>query len=527
MAARSASSAKPVIGVLAVQGDFREHLDTLETIGATGREVRLPADLLGLSGLILPGGESTAMRKLLHRWDLVAPIRDLAARGAPILGTCAGAIILANRIADGDEPVLSLLDVEVRRNAFGRQLESFEADLQMRFRGGLVALGVSPGEYRRHGCFAEKIALPTRILYRIPEALSYEKAAFAEPVSIGAMVGPDAFFEVRYLQHHKQLRALELIPQLAMEFKSRFGRDSGGLIRSGALEVIASSGRRFCVGDGAGKRIRVRFVDAAAEWRLLRDPELALGEIYTDGGLVVEAGDICDVAELGLRNFRNGKDIRWMRFLDRMRTALRRLDQRNDSQRAQKNVAHHYDIDARLYALFLDSDRQYSCAYFETPDQSLDDAQLAKKRHIVAKLNIEPGHRVLDIGSGWGGLGLYIARHCKADVVGVTLSEEQLAASRMRAASEDLQRCVDFRLVDYRSLDEKFDRIVSVGRCRQINQAVQQDWRRTAFARQLSPPVVRAGIKFDGVRPLFNAPVSKWPSPGWPVCDFRRDSPSS
>lgn len=108
------------------------------------------------------------------------------------------------------------------------------------------------------------------------------------------------------------------------------------LIRSGALEVIASSGRRFCVGDGAGKRIRVRFVDAAAEWRLLRDPELALGEIYTDGGLVVEAGDICDVVELGLRNFRNGKDIRWMRFLDRMRTALRRLDQRNDSQRAQK-----------------------------------------------------------------------------------------------------------------------------------------------------------------------------------------------
>lgn len=164
MAARSASSAKPVIGVLAVQGDFREHLDTLETIGAIGREVRLPADLHGLSGLILPGGESTAMRKLLHRWNLVAPIRDLAARGAPILGTCAGAIILANRIADGDEPVLSLLDVEVRRNAFGRQLESFEADLQMR---GLRSDG---GALTMHAVFI-----------RAPEILSV--GAMAETVA--------------------------------------------------------------------------------------------------------------------------------------------------------------------------------------------------------------------------------------------------------------------------------------------------------------------------------------------------------
>lgn len=133
-------NAAPVIGVMAVQGDFREHLDTLSSIGARGREVRLPEDLAGVAGLILPGGESTAMRKLYERWNLVAPIRALAARGAPILGTCAGAILLASKISDGDAPVLSLIDMEVRRNAFGRQLESFETELVMQ---SLAPRGVS------------------------------------------------------------------------------------------------------------------------------------------------------------------------------------------------------------------------------------------------------------------------------------------------------------------------------------------------------------------------------------------------
>jgi 5'-phosphate synthase pdxT subunit len=143
VAARRATTGAPVIGVLALQGDFREHLDTLASIGAQGREVRLPADLAGVDGLILPGGESTAMRKLLHHWKLVAPIRALAAGGAPIFGTCAGAILLARKIADGDEPVLSLLDVEVQRNAFGRQLESFEETIDLeglRAGGGSLSL---------------------------------------------------------------------------------------------------------------------------------------------------------------------------------------------------------------------------------------------------------------------------------------------------------------------------------------------------------------------------------------------------
>lgn len=131
MAGAPRRTSAPVIGVMAVQGDFREHLDTLAAIGAQGREVRLPADLEGVSGLILPGGESTAMRRLYERWNLAAPIKALAARGAPILGTCAGAILLATKIADGDAPVLALVDMEVQRNAFGRQLDSFETSLTM------------------------------------------------------------------------------------------------------------------------------------------------------------------------------------------------------------------------------------------------------------------------------------------------------------------------------------------------------------------------------------------------------------
>ena len=128
-----------------------------------------------------------------------------------------------------------------------------------------------------------------------------------------------------------------------------------------------------------------------------------------------------------------------------------------------RNVAHHYDLDRRLYSLFLDADRQYSCAYFEHPEQSLDDAQLAKKRHLAAKLLVNPGARVLDIGSGWGGLGLYLAETCGAHVTGVTLSDEQHALSRARAEEKGLADRVEFRLQDYRDVAERFDRIVSVG----------------------------------------------------------------
>ena len=235
------------------------------------------------------------------------------------------------------------------------------------------------------------------------------------------------------------------------------------LVASGDLEIVFPDGETIRVGDASGPPLRVRISDRKALWRLLSDPELAFGELFMEGRIVVEQGSLYDVVEMGLRNLWDARPPASIRLLHRLRKAFRRWRQRNDASRAKRNVAKHYDLDDRFYRLFLDSDRQYSCAYFEDAYSTLEEAQLAKKRHIAAKLNIEPGHKVLDVGSGRGGLGVYIARHCKADVVGVTLSEEQLAASRMRVASEELSSRVDFRLVDYRSLDERFDRIVSVG----------------------------------------------------------------
>jgi cyclopropane-fatty-acyl-phospholipid synthase len=182
-----------------------------------------------------------------------------------------------------------------------------------------------------------------------------------------------------------------------------------------------------------------------------------------DGTLVVEQGSIADVLEVVLAQCVHGEPPIWARPQWLIRYLYRRLKQFNPPPRARRNVAHHYDLDGQLYALFLDADRQYSCAYFETPDQSLDDAQLAKKRYIAAKLLSAPGQRVLDIGCGWGGLALYLVQFLGTRVTGITLSQEQLAFARQRAVEKGLFEASEFRLQDYRDVQEKFDRIVSVG----------------------------------------------------------------
>ena len=232
-------------------------------------------------------------------------------------------------------------------------------------------------------------------------------------------------------------------------------------IRCGPLTVTTASGTKFTCGDGAGAPVSVRFVTVAAERRILLNPELYLGEAYMDGTFVVENGSIADALEILMGQPEMvphwAKLQWWMRFLGR------RARQLNLRGRAKNNVAHHYDLDGRLYSLFLDADKQYSCAYFETPDSTLDDAQLAKKRHIAAKLLIRPGNRVLDIGSGWGGLGLYLAEMAGADVTGVTLSTEQFQVSNARAAEKNLARSARFLMEDYRDIAGPFDRIVSVG----------------------------------------------------------------
>ena len=232
-------------------------------------------------------------------------------------------------------------------------------------------------------------------------------------------------------------------------------------VRQGTFRVTTSRGTSFTFGDGTGKPVAVRFASRAAEWGILLDPELKFGEAYMDGTFVVEEGSIADVLAIALGQH---TDVPyWARPQWFIRYLKRRLQQFNPRRRSRQNVAHHYDLDGRLYSLFLDADRQYSCAYFEYPEQSLDDAQLAKKRHLAAKLLMQPGRRVLDIGCGWGGLGLYLAEITGADVTGITLSEEQYAVANGRAAERGLSDQARFELQDYRDVPGPFDRIVSVG----------------------------------------------------------------
>ena len=232
-------------------------------------------------------------------------------------------------------------------------------------------------------------------------------------------------------------------------------------VRRGTMLFTTADGETFTCGDGTGEPVHARFLAAEAERRVLLNPELALGEIYMEGQFVIEKGTIADA--LAILMDQSDSLPRWAKPRWRMRYLLRRLRQFNGRGRSRNNIAHHYDLDGRLYSLFLDADKQYSCAYFETPDTNLDDAQLAKKRHLAAKLLIRRGHRVLDIGSGWGGLGLYLAEMTGANVTGITLSTEQLQASNARAAEKNLTNSAKFLLQDYRDIEGPFDRIVSVG----------------------------------------------------------------
>jgi len=237
-------------------------------------------------------------------------------------------------------------------------------------------------------------------------------------------------------------------------------------VQRGTFRVTTSRGTVLTFGDGTGQPVWVRFATRAAEWGILLDPELKFGESYMNGTFVVERGSIADVLAIMLGQ--NSDVPHWARPQGLLRFLNRRLQQFNPRRRARNNVAHHYDLDGRLYSLFLDADRQYSCGYFESPEQSLDDAQIAKKRHLAAKLLLgrdrhERDLRVLDIGCGWGGLGLYLAEVAGADVTGVTLSQEQHAIANERAAEKGLAERARFNLRDYRDVTGPFDRIVSVG----------------------------------------------------------------
>ncbi|EJL54671.1 methyltransferase, cyclopropane fatty acid synthase [Rhizobium sp. CF122] len=237
------------------------------------------------------------------------------------------------------------------------------------------------------------------------------------------------------------------------------------LIRKGNLKLTLANGETHMVGDGTGDLVVVRVADEEAEKLIRRDPTLKLGEMYMEGRFILERGSIYDFLEMVKQNTTNEIFDIPMAALLISRIALQQLKSRLPVNRNKRNVAHHYDLSERLFELFLDEDWQYSCAYYDPPGISLEEAQVAKKRHIAAKLLLEPNQRVLEIGSGWGGMGMYLAEAAPGlHVTGITLSEEQLKISRERSKQRGLADRVRFDLQDYRTMTgQKFDRIVSVG----------------------------------------------------------------
>ena len=238
-----------------------------------------------------------------------------------------------------------------------------------------------------------------------------------------------------------------------------------GFIREGRLTVLTAGGRRLTFGAPAPgvADVTIRFRSRASLARVALRPTLYFGEAYMNGDLVLEKGRLADLFELCGRNLRNRGSARRGPLRRAFREIARRLQQHNPIPAARRNVAHHYDLSETLFRLFLDSDLNYSCAYFARQDLSLEEAQRAKQRHIAAKLRLRPGNRVLDIGCGWGSLALALAGMEEVSVRGITLSAEQHASAAARAAAAGLARRVRFSLADYREVEGDFDRIVSVG----------------------------------------------------------------
>lgn len=237
------------------------------------------------------------------------------------------------------------------------------------------------------------------------------------------------------------------------------------IVRWGPLTVILPSGRHHVFGEAspAVRPVTISLRDDATARRIALNPAMGAGEAYMDGRMIVEDGDIRDFIDLIGFNTRWDSENPVRGKLWRPRRIGAFLDTWNWERRSRRNVAHHYDLSGQLYDLFLDRDRQYSCAYFRNGEVGLDQAQSDKKAHIAAKLLLKPGQRVLDIGCGWGGMALYLHDIANVDVLGITLSQEQLEVARRRALDAGVADRVKFELIDYRALDGTFDRIVSVG----------------------------------------------------------------
>lgn len=247
-------------------------------------------------------------------------------------------------------------------------------------------------------------------------------------------------------------------------------RAINGIVRTGGLTVTWPDGTANTYGDGIGPSAAITLASPARVRAVFLNPELGLAEGYMDGTMQVAQGDLRGLLTLLARNARAHGQGRFASAAAGGLKYLRRLAQHNPLHIARRNVEHHYDLSTDLYELFLDDDLQYTCAYFKDPGMSLEDAQAAKKAHIAAKLRLEPGMRVMDIGCGWGGLAITLARDHGVHVTAVTLSQVQLEYARARAKKAGVADMIDFRLVDYRDVNEQFDRISVVGMLEHVGQ---------------------------------------------------------
>ena len=234
-------------------------------------------------------------------------------------------------------------------------------------------------------------------------------------------------------------------------------------VQTGTLRIIDAGGALHVYGGAKGPEVTLRFKEPKLHRSLFLNPELRIGEAYMDGSLTIEEGSLRELLLIFALNRDNLRNQPLQKLLRGTYKRVRSFYQRNSLGRARANVAHHYDLSNELYELFLDDGLNYSCAYFTSPDQTLEEAQANKLRHIAAKLDLRPGQRVLDIGSGWGAMALFLAEATDVEVLGVTLSAPQLELARERAKQRGLEDRVRFELMDYRSISGAFDRVVSIG----------------------------------------------------------------
>ena len=275
------------------------------------------------------------------------------------------------------------------------------------------------------------------------------------------------------------------------------------MIADGTLDLKFPDGTQQRFGDGGAPRVGATIHQDDLIKKIILNPEMAVGEAYMDGTVTIEDDDLYGFLELAVKNVRRIDNVILQRVMSFVRQVLRNWRQFNPAKKSKTNVEHHYDLSGELYDLFLDEDRQYSCAYFSDPSMSLENAQRAKKEHIAKKLCIEPGMTVLDIGCGWGGMAITLARDYRAKVVGVTLSEEQHKLASERVKEAGLADQIDIRIQDYRHVNESFDRIVSVGMFEHVGVPHYREYFRNVHAR----------LRPDGVALIHT--IGRMMPPGW------------